>query len=130
MRPNMLKPMRGHLDDSYVLAHYQVQYDLASDDRYKHIDELLLYDGKRIKATMGPIDLGFSPDGFIQPIYIVSEDKENRIDLISLEFYGASKFWWVIAYINRLEDPLNIPKGKTLVIPSLKGIRDFPNPLY
>lgn len=130
MPANKLKNLRGHLNDSYILGHYQVNYDLAGDDRYKHIDELLLYDRKLIKATMGQIDLNFQPESFINPMYVVPEDKENRIDLIALEFYGASKFWWVIAYINKLSDPLDIPKGQILIIPSLKGIRNFPNPLY
>jgi hypothetical protein len=129
MPENRIKDLKGHLDDSYIIGHYQVSYDLTSDDRYKHIDELLLYDKKLIKATMGPIDLNFEAQDFIRPMYIVPEERENRIDLIALEYYGASKFWWVIAYANRLEDPFDLPKGKILIIPSLKGIRDFPNPL-
>ena len=61
MAKGKLKNMKGHPDDSYIKGRYSVSYGIQGDDRYKHIDELSLYDGKRIKATMGPIDLGIIP---------------------------------------------------------------------
>lgn len=130
MAKNKIKNLNNHNDDTYILAHYSTTYGINSDNRYKHIDELLTYDQKRIKATLGPVDLSIIPyNGMKSANYIVTEDKENRLDLIALEVYGHSKFWWVIAYINNLPDPMNIPRGKILFIPNLEGIRKFPNPL-
>jgi hypothetical protein len=130
MASSKIKNLHNHNDDTYVIAHYLNSYSVNSDDRYKHIDDLLLFDKNRIKATMGPVDLSIIPySGMKHSNYIVPEDKENRLDLIALESYGHSKFWWILAYMNNIPDPLDIPKGRILFIPNLEGIRRFPNPL-
>ena len=130
MASSKLKNMYGHKDDSYITAHYVLSYSINSDDRYKHIDDILLFDKKRIKATLGPVDLSIIPHGGMKRSdYVVPEDKENRLDLIALENYGHSKYWWIIAYMNSIADPLDIPKGRILFLPNLEGIRKFPNPL-
>jgi hypothetical protein len=123
-----IKNLRGRYDDSYIKAHYSVPYSMISNGRYKHIDELLLYDGKLIKATLSPIDLSTIPfDG--SQLYLVTSAEKNRLDLIALKFYGSSDLWWVICYMNNISDPLNLPIGKSLIIPVLSGLRKFPNPL-
>jgi hypothetical protein len=122
------KNLLGRLDDSYIRAHYQVAYSIRSNSRYKHIDELLLYNGKLIKSTLGPLDLTVIPFGMTTP-YVVTAAEKNRIDLVALKFYGASSLYWIICYANGLSDPLDLPVGKPLFIPSLESLREFPNPL-
>lgn len=121
-----LKKLNGFVDDSYIKAHYLSSYSVNSDNRYKHIDTLLLHDNKLIKATMSPLDLNILPT----KTYIVSASEVNRIDLIALKFYGSSKFYWAICYMNNIADPLNIPAGTLLIIPDASSFRQFPNPLY
>jgi hypothetical protein len=120
--------LRGRFDDSYIIKHEAIPYGIKNNSRYKHIDELTLYDGKVVKATLGPMDMSVFPFGGTQP-YTVPQHMENRIDLISLKFYGISSLYWVICYMNHIDDPLVIPAGRVLFIPSLSGIRKFPNPL-
>ena len=123
------KNLRGFLDDSYIVKHYLPSYSANSDNRYKHIETISLYDNKTIKATMSPIDLNIIPYNGIAT-YIVTSAEENRIDLISLKFYGASKFYWAICYMNNIADPLNVPVGTPLIIPDISCLKKYPNPLY
>lgn len=123
-----IKNLRGRPNDTYVLAQYSVPYSINSNSRYKHIDELLLYDGKLIIATPGPTDLGVLPFGGSQT-YTVPSSEENRLDLIALKFYGISHLYWIICYMNNIKDPLDVPAGTILFIPSISGLRKFPNPL-
>lgn len=122
------KNLRGRQEDSYILTHEVLAYGVKSNNRYKHIDELGLYDGKKIKATLSPMDTSILPYGGVEP-FTVPKHMENRIDLVSLKFYGVSSLYWVICYMNSLPDPLVLPAGKVLFIPSISGIRRFPNPL-
>jgi len=123
-----IKNLRGRNEDSYVIKHEVVPYGIKNNSRYKHIDELTLYDGKRIKATLGPMDTSIFTYGGSTP-YVVPKHMEDRIDLISLKFYGISSLYWIICYTNNLKDPLDVKAGKILFIPRLNGLRKFPNPL-
>jgi hypothetical protein len=50
-------------------------------------------------------------------IYIVTQDGD-RLDSISHQFYGDSRFWWVIAAVNNIHTaPLGIEPGLVLRIP-------------
>jgi len=52
-------------------------------------------------------------------VYYVENKYEHRIDLISAEIYGDSRYWWVIAQYNDLLDPHGeITAGRMLVIPT------------
>ena len=122
------KNLRGRLNDESVLSHLIVPYLMNSNSRYKHIDELILSDGKTVKASMGPIDLSVVPSS-LQTMFRVTASEKDRIDIVSYKVYGQSQLWWAIAYANKIKDPLNIPVGKLLFIPSLQDLRQFPNPL-
>jgi hypothetical protein len=41
----------------------------------------------------------------------------DRIDLLAQQSLGDFRLWWVIAYINGLDDPLELPVGKEIVLP-------------
>ena len=52
-------------------------------------------------------------------IYYVENQYEHRIDLISAEMYGDSRYWWVIAQYNDILDPHGeIYPGRMLVLPT------------
>lgn len=125
-----IKNLKGRSDDSYIVSHYIVPYSIVSNNRYKRIDELRLYDGKNIKATLNNrIDLNIDLSKTGATTYIVPASEENRIDLVALKAYGSSSLYWVICYANSIADPLDLPVGAHLIIPNLTGLRDFPNPL-
>lgn len=51
--------------------------------------------------------------------YQVTQGFENRLDLISNNFYGTPNLWWVIAMVNDINDPmLGVDIGTKLRIPT------------
>ena len=123
-----LKNLKGRINDDYIKGQYIVPYSINDTSRYKHIDELKLIDGKSIKATLGPVDLSVYPfEG--TSMYTVTSADENRIDIIATKLYGSASLYWVLCYMNKIEDPLNIPVGTVLFVPSISSLKRFPNPL-
>jgi hypothetical protein len=123
-----LKNMRGFSDAESIRAHYTTRYGFNDTSRYKHIDELLLEDGKLIKSTLGLVDLGVYPfDGI--STHIVSAAEENRLDIIATKYYGSASMYWVLCYANVMSDPYDLPIGKSLIIPNKEALWKFPNPL-
>ena len=51
--------------------------------------------------------------------FTVSENEENRLDIISTMYYNTPRYWWVIALANYIIDPFDIPIGTRLRIPPL-----------
>jgi hypothetical protein len=123
-----IKNLKGRVNSDYIKVQYVIPYSLENNSRYKHRDELLLRDGKVIKATSGPIDMGIIPyDGIT--LYTVTEAEENRIDIIATKFYGSASMYWVICMANNISDPLDLPIGRILSLPSASALRRFPNQL-
>lgn len=53
-----------------------------------------------------------------EPEYITVEPRhEYRMDLLSYDLYGNSKYWWVIALLNRnqIQDPIRDLKSGMLI---------------
>ena len=49
-------------------------------------------------------------------LHIISTEGD-RLDNLAFQFYGDSSLWWYIAKANNLT-ALNVPAGKSLVIPA------------
>lgn len=50
--------------------------------------------------------------------FTIPKGMEHRLDLISVKFYGTSKYDWVIAQYNNIEDPIqDVISGKKILIP-------------
>jgi len=59
-------------------------------------------------------------------IYEVTNETENRLDKISLQFYNNPIYWWVIAHANGIFDSLSqVTRGIKLRIPPLNSINGY-----
>lgn len=54
----------------------------------------------------------------LDKLYTVSEGDE--LSALSYKFYKDSKYWWIIADRNKLENPFILEVGKLLIIPNLE----------
>ena len=129
-RPDPVRPVYTHL--TYYPA---IQYTLSS--RYSKL--LCLRTAHKIHPNK------FNPQAFEQsyaktyhktaPRTLISESAdsdfyevtsvtENRLDIIANNVYSTSSLWWIIAEANKdiLFDPMNVPRGTVLRIPSLTSI--------
>lgn len=62
------------------------------------------------------------PESLTDKYITVSNIQQNRLDLISYEYYGSAIYWWYIAETNNIIDPFDIPRGTTLRIPPLSNM--------
>ncbi len=46
----------------------------------------------------------------------------GRLDLISQKYYGTPTYWWIIAYVNDIDDFLTMDVGKKIRIPALSVV--------
>lgn len=65
-------------------------------------------------------------DPLIQGIYVVDEETEMRVDLISYKFYGTFENIDVILKANNIFNPFSIQQGDVLIIPRI----DSDNEIY
>lgn len=49
--------------------------------------------------------------------FIVPNELENRIDLISYKYFNSTSYSWVISYINGIQDGYTVYEGQVLMIP-------------
>lgn len=119
----------GHRrNDSYIENQYNAEYSLNSEERYKHLNKLLLADGKLINATLSPWDMLIYPHSNLGS-YVVTAGEENRIDIVATKVYGNASLYWVLCYANGIKDPLKLPIGTYLVVPDIRDLFSYPNPL-
>ncbi len=58
----------------------------------------------------------------------IKESEEGAPDLISFQEYGDEQYWWVILYINKIQDPINeLTAGTLIAIPRISDIEEFKN---
>jgi len=58
--------------------------------------------------------------------YTVKEDDKARPDLISYKTYRTVSYWWLICYVNEIQNPfLDVYVGQLMVIPNILDIYDF-----
>lgn len=51
--------------------------------------------------------------------FVVDTFHANRLDLIASIFYGEPRWWWVLAQINNILDPMQeVVEGRILFIPT------------
>ena len=55
--------------------------------------------------------------------HVVTDADCRRIDLIAWKYYRDVSLWWIIAEFNSISNPLEIPIGTTLRIPTYERIQ-------
>jgi len=54
--------------------------------------------------------------------YVTKPEDRGRLDRVSYKFYHTERFWWVLGEINKVKNPLRVPPGTVLKIPTLSKI--------
>lgn len=93
--------------------------NISNPSRYKNLLRLIDTDGNEYIETADPIEFPLSSD---DKFYEVEINTRNRIDYVSYMYYATPLLWWTIALASNLEDPLVVPVGTLLRIPSVSTI--------
>lgn len=91
-----------------------------NNSRYSHLRRL--YDSERAKYVHENPRQQYIRLSDEDEYYTITEQEENRLDIVSNMFYDTPKYWWVVALANYLFDPFDVPKGTTLRIPPIVSL--------
>ena len=102
----------------YKGIEYTVCRDFSHISRYKRLRQVIHYlDGTdRIKTL--ELQNNYSYKNLSIIYYKVPVDHENRLDLISYEYFGTASYSWILAYVNGISDGYTVFEGQTLMIPT------------
>lgn len=123
-----IKNLGARTNDSYIKHQYLTDYSTTSLSRYKHGNKLLLADDKIINGNLNPWDMMLFPQTGLKE-FVVTSGEENRIDIVATMVYGSASLYWVLCYMNAIDDPLTLPIGTILQVPNLTDLFTYPNPL-
>jgi len=82
---------------------------MDNTDRYRNCPVLEL-DGKRYLGTRKFGDYERRSDDVFHTIR-----EGDSIDLLADQYYGDTRFWWIIADYNGLSFPLELPESGTVI---------------
>ena len=85
--------------------------------RYKRLRQVIHYLEGNQRFTTLEIQNSYSYKGVEAEYYTVTVDRENRLDLISNDYFGTPTYAWVISYINGIPDAYTVHEGQMLLIP-------------
>lgn len=106
----------------YKGIEYTVCRDFDHLSRYKRLRQVIHYLENNRFITL-EIQNNYQYIDLEIEYYTVPVDRENRLDLISYEYFGNTSYSWIIAYINGIYDGFTIFEGQILMIP--KNLSDL-----
>ena len=87
--------------------------------RYRNSWRIVDKEGDFYQESYTPVEINQSAD---DQTHEVKAGEEDRLDLISYMYYNTPLLWWVIAEASNISNPLNVPVGTILRIPSNKTL--------
>jgi hypothetical protein len=49
-------------------------------------------------------------------------NEEQRLDILAGQFYGNSRYWWIIAIASGIGYGLQVPPGTIITVPNLNSV--------
>lgn len=110
-----------YLSDNIVNRSSNVK-DVSRSSRYRRLSKIVDDEGYSYLESMN--DISF-PERSDDSYHLVTAKDSNRLDLVSYQYYGTPLLYWVIAIASGIDDPLNVPEGTTLRIPSKQALYGY-----
>lgn len=103
----------------YEGIEYSTCKDFDHISRYRRLRQIVHYLETPDRFTTLELQNGYDYSGMEFDYYVVGEDRENRLDLVSYDYYGTPSYAWAIAYVNGIEDGYSVMSGRTLKMPKV-----------
>ena len=103
----------------YKGIEYTVCKDFDHISRYKKLRQIIHYLENNDRYITLELQNSYNYNNLDIEYYLVTADKENRVDLISYEFFGTTTYSWILAYINEIQDGYTVFEGQVLMIPKV-----------
>lgn len=114
---------RPYKSVDYNGIEYTTCKDFDHISRYRRLRQVIHYLTNSNRFITLELQNNYSYENVEIEYYIVPNERENRLDLVSYDYYGSSSYSWIISYINGISDGFTIYEGQVLMIP--KNITDL-----
>lgn len=98
-----------------------IEYSTCKDydhvSRYRRLRQIVHHLDDLDRFTTLELQNGYDYSTLECEYYVVDESRQNRLDLISYDYYGTPSYAWVIAYVNGIEDGYTVLGGRVLKLP-------------
>lgn len=107
-----------------VVDYHGIEYTTCKEfdhiSRYKRLRQVIHYLSDKGTPRYITLELQnhYDYENLAVEYYQVTVDRENRLDLISYDYFGTTAYRWVIAYINNILDGFTCYEGQLLMIPT------------
>lgn len=101
-----------------VTQHYTKEL-LSTESRYNMHTNVVKYDNKLMFDIPYRVENEEAAD---DQYFVVTSEFVNRLDKVASKYYNNPKYWWVIANINNIGNPFDLPVGTLLRITSLNKL--------
>ena len=102
--------------------YHGIEYTMCKDyehiSRYRRLRQVIHYLEGTDRFMTLETQNKYSYSGVTYEYYTVTVDRENRLDLISYDYYNTISYAWLIAYVNGISDGYTVYEGRTLIIPT------------
>lgn len=105
-----------------IVNRYNDPTESSRTSRYRRTTRLLDDEGNTYLETADRLEF---PEREDDSYHLVTAKDSNRLDLISYQYYGTPLLYWVIAIASDIDDPLNVPPGTSLRIPSKQSLYGY-----
>ena len=103
--------MRYAMPTKYTnISRYSIYRQILDDDKELYLETV----------NQTPVD-----ESELDRYHKVLKEEENRLDIISNNYYGTPEYYWVIALGNNLIDPMVVRPGEILRIPNFNSLKDW-----
>lgn len=103
-----------------IVSRRSVESSMVS--RYRNLSRITDDEGTSYLETAERIEFPIRTDDIH---HVVTDKDSNRLDLISYQYYSTPLLYWVIAIASDLDDPLHVPSGTALRIPSKQSLYGY-----
>ena len=114
-------PYLAEFRDHYETMEYLPSVIYKNASRYKNLRTLKDSENGRIHHE-SPVQQAISISNSDDEYVTITNETENRLDLVAYKYYGSARYWWIIALANYIIDPFDIPVGSVLRVPPLLSL--------
>ena len=120
------------------MKNWYLLYIALQDERLPHKDILMAVVASKDSASrffnlsLVPFRGRFVPDisEYRDLLSSIQDDsvvviRPNRLDIIAESVYNDPQLFWVIAVVNNIADPFDVPEGTVLRLPSIEFVTMF-----
>lgn len=116
-RQNVSPKSLEEIREKFYMKEYESPIHYRNVSRFKNVRTVR--DSQTGKLYHENINTPYIMESSQDQIFTVTTVEENRLDIISNNYYKTPRYWWVIAIANYIIDPFDVPLGTRLRIPPI-----------